>query len=258
MLILATLLLIIAITMMGAHFFTKKKIAALLEARRWNLKGLLEHATAQKPEVGKGCFKELVELRGVPECERTLRSPLGDALCLYYEMSISREYEEQYEEKDSEGKSRQRTRRGSEVMSTQVEHVNFELREGEEALEIRSDGASFDGLSQSIDTFEPGEAPDARFERFNLSLKSNHPMRHTLGFSYREHILPPDLPLTLIGEVKERGGRLSLGKGGLTFLISTRSKEELLGSSKSNAQLAVVGGGVSALLGIVALIASFY
>ena len=48
------------------------------------------------------------EMKGVVECEQPLQSELEEMDCVYYRMSVRREYEETYYDTDSDGRRRRR------------------------------------------------------------------------------------------------------------------------------------------------------
>lgn len=250
------LLILIAIVLIVMHVSTRKRIAYLLSARDSTPGELASTAAKLTEEIGEGGFTEFVTLAGQAEATQPLTSPLGQRPSLYYRMKVERRYEEDYTTTDSQGKTQRRTRTGSETMSTQEESCDFFLRGADGAMRVQLDGAQFEGLVQTVDRFEPSaggmSGGSLSFGRFSMSLGNMSQNRRTLGYQYTEHILPVNQELTVIGQVDEkRGGGLSIGRGGLAFIVSTQSKQSLLGGSKKSAQMTSIASGVCLVAGIV-------
>ena len=74
--------------------------------------------------------------------------------------------------------------------------------------------------------------------------------RRTLGYKYQEHILPIDRHLTVVGQASNQQGTLMIGRGGAAFIVSLRSRAEMLGSAKKRADLTAALSGVCALVGV--------
>lgn len=251
-------LLVVAAVLVFVHVRARKRIGALLSARRATAGELAQIARTVAGEVGGGGFSEMAELVGQVRCDRPLVSPLGERPCLYYTMSVRRQYEEDYEERDSNGNVRRRTRRGSETMSSQSEHAPFELVDETGSVEVRLDGADYDQLVETVDRFEPaagGMHGGLVLGRFSMSVPALGHGRRTLGYQYEEKVLPLEGPLTIVGQVTDQHGGLAVARGGLAFIVSRRSKGEMLGKAKSTATWTSVASGVVALVGAGLLIA---
>lgn len=205
-------------------------------------------------EVGQGAFRERVEIVGQVECEAPLTSPLGERPCLHYAMTVRREYEETYYDRDSQGREQRRTRRSSEVVSQQTESALFRVRDETGAMAVQPDGARFDGLTKTVDRFDSGDSSELSLGRFVMSLATGLTGgRRTLGYKYEERIFPLDRPVTVIGEVSDQMGEVALAKGAGKLIVSTRTREELVGSAKKAARLFLIFG-LIALGGGVALV----
>jgi hypothetical protein len=231
--------------------FARRKIATLLMASRKTARELTESARVVGQEIGGGGFEELVELAGTVQCARPLQSPLGGRPCVHYEMKVLREYEEDFEERDSQGRVQRRTRRGSETLAQNSESVEFTVDDGTGAIAVVPKGASFDQLTKSVERFDPGPAgATLSFGMFQLAIDAGHPTRRTLGHRYEEYVLPAGERITVIGRVDDEGGRLALRDGGPHFILSTRTRAELLGSAKTTAAVLGVLGTIAVLAGI--------
>jgi len=244
----------------GVHF-SRKRLATLIIAKAKTAAELTETATSVGREIGAGGFRELVELVGAIECPEPLVSPLGQARCVSYSMRVVREYEEDVEERDAQGKVTRRTQRGSETLQSDDRQCPFALRDATGVLPVSPVGADFDGMVESVSKFERGEAGTTlRLGSFSLSIPGGlGGRRRTLGYRYTEQIFPVDRPVTLIGEATDAGGALTIRKGAdHGLIVSTRTRQALRGSAETRAKvmgvggtLAAVGAVVCAILGVV-------
>ena len=212
-------------------------------------------------EIGQGAFRERAEIVGQIECDAPLTSPLGEKPCLHYDMTVRREYEETYYDRDSQGREQRRTRRSSDVVSQEQASAVFRVRDATGALLVQPDGARFDGLVKSVDRFDHGDANELSVGRFVMSLASQLAGgRRTLGYKYEEKI-PLDRNVTVIGQVSDEMGEVALRKGEGKLLVSTRTREELVRSAQKTAKIFLVlgliglGGGLALVIaGIVDLL----
>ena len=145
---------------------------------------------------------------------------------------------------------------GTEVMSSESNGVDFDLVDGSGAVRVSLRGADFDGLQKTVDRFEPGGDGGMRlqFGGFSMAIGTLGSGRRTLGYEYDESVLPAQGRLTVVGEVTDAQGGLSVGKGGEIFLVSTRSKAEMLGSARKTAKLTAAFSGICAAAGVVLLV----
>ncbi|MEZ4473096.1 MAG: GIDE domain-containing protein [bacterium] len=249
--------LIIGVVLVVVHVLARRKEGRLVAARPFTSGELATVASTVAGEIGDGGFKQLAELVGEADCARPLQSPLGQVPCLYYSMRISRRYEEEYWERDQNGNQVRRTRSGTEIMSSESQGVDFDLVDHAGALRVRLQGADFDGLRKTVDRFEPGGDGGGmrlQFGGFSMAIGTLGSGRRTLGYEYDESVLPVQGRLTVVGEVTDAHGGLSVGKGGEIFLVSTRSKAEMLGSARKTAKLTAAFSGICAAAGVVLLV----
>lgn len=207
-------------------------------------------------DLGAGSFRDTVEVRGKPQIDTPLRAELSGSPCLYYSVSITREYEETYTERDSEGKSQTKTRRGSDTISSNTRSVPFLVNDGTGTIEIRPEGADVE-LVKTVDTFEQGD-PGNKISFKNFSFQVGLPVggRRTLGYRYQEHILPVDQDVFVFGEVSDSNNVLRIGrpeKKGL-FIISHRLKDDIVRSAEGAAKGMKIGAIVSAVLAVAGIV----
>jgi len=217
----------------------------------------LEETRAQMP----GSFVQRVELKGVGECEEPLAAEFTGSPCLAYSISLVRDYEENYWEKDTEGNRVERSRRGSETLASNERRVPFYLRDSTGRIKIIPDGADL-VMEKSLSKYELS-FPGQRFSMGSFALDLAQAAlggRRTLGYRYEENIVPVNRDLYILGEAFESGGSLVLRRSstkGEKYIISTKSEEEL-SASASKAVLGLMIGAIAALvLGLVLLVVGF-
>lgn len=253
------ILLVLGIILIVVYVRSKRRAGYLIAARASKIGELASAASTVASEIEGGDYRQFAELTGDVICPTPLTSPLAELPCLYYSMSISRRYEEDYYTQDSKGNRVRRTRTGSEIMSSESQQVDFTLNDGSGQLGVTVQSVDYDGLQETVDRFVPGEQRGGRLQmgRFSLSIRGVGMNRRTLGYQYDETILPLDRRLTVVGEVSDARGALHCGTGGPVFIVSTRTKKEMIGSAEKTAKFTSIASGICLLAGIGLLIAHF-
>lgn len=217
-------------------------------------------------EIGPGSFRLDAEVKGTIEPAQELRSELRGEPCVYYRTQVEREYEEQDWETDAEGHRRRVTRRGREIMSDTERREKFYVRDATGRILVDPEGAALEPL-KIVDEFQPGESGlSLRFGRFSLSLPGPMGPRRTLGYHYREWIMPLQRQVYVLGQAADSSGELCIerpAESGKPFLISLRSEDQILESARRAARwmgvaagLLLAGGAVLLVLGLVGNILS--
>ncbi len=209
-----------------------------------------------KDTVGIGSYSgNIVELVGVGISEHPLTAAHSQRPALAYESSVEREYEVTEQERDNEGNYRSVVKRRSETVSEQSEYVIFTLNDGSGSLiKIDMQGAKKDFM-QSVDRFE-SEAPRG----LNISF-GNMSGSRTIGYRYKEKIIPNNAKLYILGEVNDRSGELMVSKPkekDKPFLVSTKSEDELISAAEGAAKWQKIASIVSVVAGVGCIIASFF
>ncbi|MCA9522271.1 MAG: E3 ubiquitin ligase family protein [Myxococcales bacterium] len=216
-------------------------------------------------EIGAGSFNEVLEVKGVLKCAEPLKSALKGEPCVHYEMEVVREYEERVERVDQQtGRHVMETVRRSETLSSNSQSVEFTVDDGSGEIVIRPDGAEIDSV-QILDQFQPGDAHRGssamiRFGDFSLSVGPVGSNRHTLGYRYRERILPLGRRVYVLGEARDDDGMLAIRRPTSSekrFIISLKSEEELIRSNEESMNLLKYGGYGGLGAGLLLLILSF-
>jgi len=204
-------------------------------------------------EIGGGAFRQQAEVKGIAECATPLKSEQAGIDCVWYRTTITREYEESYTERDSNGKSTTRTRRGSEQVSNNERHTVFELRDESGTIAIDPAEAKLDG-EKLLSRFEQGQGGAAlSFGGITLNFGMIGG-RRTLGYKIEEWGIPVGKRLYILGEASDSRGKVHIAKPeakGGRYLISVKSEEQLLKSAKTGSRVLMIGSALLLLAGIV-------
>jgi E3 ubiquitin ligase len=209
-------------------------------------------------EVGAGALRDICAIEGKAESARPLSAEISGKPCVYCSVRVEREYEETRQ--DANGQTS--TSRGSETVASNVQQVDFELRDATGAVLVQPADASVEAR-KVVERFDPAGSGFGALVIGNLRFEIAPPpgTRRTLGYKIVEHVLAVGDRLYVLGEARDRDGRVVIAKptkAGAKFIISGRSKEELVRSAASQARwmrgigLAVIVGGV--VLAVVGLI----
>ena len=206
-------------------------------------------------EVGAGMFNQQAGLQGRIECEQPLKSELSDTSCVAYRFRVERRWEEDYEERDSEGNVRRETRNGSDTVASNDRQVAFWLNDGSDRIEVTPEGAKID-MDKVVDRFEPGNPGGLlHFGGFQLTLGGmGMGSRRTMGYHYQEEVLPVDRSVYVLGAASDSSGSLGITKNRESkapFLISLKSRDQVVSSAKRTAAYTLYTAYVCAPLGLV-------
>ncbi len=261
------MLLIIGILLIaaggGLYYLRQQQLNKALDIKYYETstaKQVIDLYNDVKDTVEVGNYSgTIVELSGMGIANNPLTAPHSQRPVIYYEATVEREYEVTEQERDNEGNYRTVNRRSSETVSKQSEYAVFTFNDGSGAtLNVDMQGANKE-LVQSVDRFE-AEAPAG----FNLNLSfggANVGNSRTIGYRYKERIIPNNTKLYILGEVTDRSGELLITKPkekGKPFIVSTKSEDELVRGAESSAKWQFIGAIASAVIGVILIIASFF
>ncbi len=262
-------ILIVAGSMLFVMYFrSKTRLQEMSAAENYTAASLQDIWKGVAEEIGTGSFEQAAEVNGVIECDQPLTSEIGKQACVHYRMSVEREYEEDYEEEYTERdsatgedvkKTRRGTRKGSDSVSSNTRSTRFMVRDNTGTILVDPDGANID-VEQVVDRFEPHTSSGGTisFKGFSFSVgaAADSARRRTLGYRFREWILPPGKNVYILGAASDRTGELLLQKPREKgkFLISLKSEEELMASAKSGMTWGLYGSIVCFILGVLFVI----
>ncbi|MGB3310265.1 MAG: E3 ubiquitin ligase family protein [Nodosilinea sp.] len=201
-------------------------------------------ATAVSKEIGGGDWRDYVWLWGTPKTSTPLTSELKQVACVSYTSTVVREYEETVREKDSDGKVTTRTQRGSETVSEHQQRIPFDLVDAAGQVRVDPEAANIESV-EVLNEFRPGAPAGGMlsYGPFSLVLGGNDSGggRRTLGYRYKESVLPLDRPVLVVGTASDRTGTVAIEKPAQAdqpYIITLKSHEALTKSVNQSAQIA--------------------
>lgn len=236
------------------------RLLAILDTETSTVKEITElGAYVRQGLDGHTGFSRAVELKGIVRCDNPITSEVAKQPCVYYSMTVTREYEETYTETDSQNNQHQRTKHGSDTVASNSRRVPFWVEDETGRLPVDPQGAEIDSV-QVEDRYEPAGQLQLGLTLggINLSFGSAGVGRNTLGYRYRESLLPPDRQVFVLGEASDSSGTLTVQKPqkkGGKFIISLKSEEQLVAGSKQTITWLLYGGVACGALGVVTIVA---
>jgi len=214
---------------------------------------LADLATAVGKEIGAGSFAQMTEVKGKARAVEALKADFSGTDCVWYECTVTREWEEDYWETDKDGNRQRRTRRGTETLSSIKREPPFKVEDPSGSVLVDPRGASIEA-EKTWSSFEQGQGGASLqvgaylFNGFVGAAGG----RRTLGYRFEERSIPEGRELYILGEARDQGGTLSIRKPAKgRFIVSTRSEEDILKGARSGVLWTRI---IAAVLGVSALV----
>jgi hypothetical protein len=264
MIIFGIVLFGLAVVLFIASISQKNRLYQMQATETSTAAALKDIAGSVASEIGAGSFSQITEVKGKGVCENPITSELAQKSCVYYSMRITREWEEEYWDKDSEGRRVRRTRRGSDTISSNTRSVPFYVDDGTGKILVNPSGCS--AVAEKVmNKFEPGEKSSGAkitIGKFSISLGNIVSVggRRTLGYRYEEEIIPLNCNLYVLGEATDKEGELKISKPDdkkQKFIVSIKSEEELVKGAKSASTGLFIASVVCAIAGAVLIVLHF-
>lgn len=256
--ILGVVVLLIGVGLFFAQRNQNQRAYCVRIARTASVADLQRMAKEIAQEIGGGSWREYVKVSGEVVCNRPLTAPLSQQPCVHYKMQVEREYEETVTKKE-DGKTVRETQKGSETMSNNTQSTPFRLKDETGELDVELHGAEIE-TEKVLDEFRPEQGGQISFGGFSMSVGRPQSGRQTLGYHYRESILPLHRRATIVATVADLGDRLCLQKpaeGDKKFLVAMRTAEEVTRKAQQQAKTlryvfigCLVLGGILILIGL--------
>jgi E3 Ubiquitin ligase len=239
----------------------QNKLRGMRLARGTTVAELADLVKQVSEEMGGGSLRQYVKLRGQIRCDQPLMSELKQLPCVHYSMRVVREYEEQVTERDSEGKTRRETRRGSETITSNSQSVPFWLADRSGEIRVEPEGATIETV-QVLDEFrtasDTGNSTRLSFGGFSLDVGAlTGSGRRTLGYRYVESILPSDRQIFVVATASDAHQDLMLHQPtepGRAFIISLKPEEVLIRSTQQAITYSLAGMIASLGIGVILLV----
>lgn len=264
MIIIGIVLVVVGAFLVYSYFNQKKRMEAISGVETTTTSALHEIWKGVSGEIGTGSFEEPTEVKGMLECDNPIESEIDKQPCVYYSMSVTRKWEEDYYEKNQQtGRNERKTRQGSDIVSSNTRSVPFRIRDETGTVQVDPNDAKIDG-EQIVDRFEPETAVSGgkiSFGKFSFSLGGMRAAggRRTLGYHFSETILPLNRRVYVLGAASDFSGQLKIQKPREKgqFIISMKSEEELLKSSQSGMTWSLIGAIACFVIGVIFVILHF-
>jgi hypothetical protein len=261
-----TLFIIAAISLAGgiASFFVSRSMGAkaldIGVTETSTAAALAELAASVAKEIGAGSFSQRCEVKGTAVALEPLSADFSGTSAVWYECTVTREWEEDYIETDKDGNSQSRTRRGSETVSSVKREPPFAVEDATGRTRVNPVGASIEP-EKTWSSFEQGSGGGGGFRVGSFvfdALAFSTGGRRTLGYRFEERCIPAGRVVYVLGEASDEGGALSVRKPAKgRFLVSTRSEEAILAGAKKGASGFRIAAAVLAVVAVATLIAGF-
>lgn len=229
-------LLIVAIVCFFVARGQSSKLRAMNAADTFTAQMLRDLHGRVVASVGADALAQPCEVAGAIESDAPLSAPVSGMACVAYVHTVTREYEEDVTNTDSNGKTTRETVRRSETVETNERRAPFFVRDATGRSLVNPDEAD-------LDMVEAGN-------RFDAAQPKPGERTRTLGFRHAVQALPVGAQVYVLGCAVDSGGQPAIARGPRDrkqkFIISRRSERELAGSAASWSRwlyFATVGSG---------------
>lgn len=208
-------------------------------------------------EVGAGSFAQRCEVVGKASAGPAglLKGPESGLDAVWARSKVTHKYWVM-EQSTVDGRTTRSRQEREETVSEQETEAAFAVDDGSGSVVVEPRGATIDSPEQVVDRFEPStgdQGDDGLLARFLRSGGDSG----TLGFTHEEWIIRPGTRLYVQGEVADRTGTLLFAEpqDGGSFLVSTRSEQQIVSGALKTAKIATAVGAVAGLLGVALVLA---
>lgn len=247
-------------------FYIRNKITNnVTEIKYMNTKKIseLQEMFSQMQENGLDTdYREYVELKGTVAPTNVVETPFSNKKVAYCESKLLQVSEVKETRRNSNGEIVDDTRREENTISDEKsaqEITMIDSSSNEEiVLEINASGCKLD-IPKTFDRFEPKNNL-MNYRYFNSFSWRNYGSE-TIGFRMKENTINCNQSLYVIGEAFKVDDKIHIGKpqdSKKPFIVTTKSEEDLINKSKNNAMIALIGGIIAVVAGIVMLITNIF
>lgn len=254
-------LILIAGGLVTIFYFRTKNERNINEMKYMQTKSIaeLKEMFSKMDSDGLGSnYREFVELKGTVVSDNLIDTPFSNRKVAYCQSKLIQVTQTTEQYKDSNGNYRTQTTKhevpiSDEKSSQDVSIIDNSTKEPV-YVEINATGCNLD-IPKTFDRFEPKNnlGRYRYFESFSLSRFG----AETLGFKMTEKTIEANQYLYVIGEAFRVGNVIHIGKpmdNGKPFIVTTKSEEDLINSSKQKSLFMLIGGMVAIILGILLII----
>jgi len=237
-------LLLVGLAVLGFGFFQHTKGKRILSAPFKKTGELKSNPTTSDP---KGAIS--TEGKVVPPAQELL-SPCTKQPCLAYEVKIERLWEKVETTEDGT-----KTVKGSDTLDTLKGGAVFGLDDGSGVFSVDvSKGADFDNYKDGFkkELNGRGWASQVQFGELSYDLPVlSDSEKYTIGFKATERYVPVEGSLFVLGKLE---GASIVKPGWRSLMTSSKGRDGLMGSITKKKKFSFIGGGVTAVLSIPAML----
>lgn len=206
-------------------------------------------------------YREFVELKGTVVSDNLVETPFSNKKVSYYESNLYQVTQTKDQYRDSNGNLRTRITKHENNISNEKSSQDISMLDSSSSdsvvIDINGAGCKLD-IPKTFDRFEAkGNLGNYRY--FN-SFSFGRFGAETLGFKMTEETISANQNLYVIGEAYRAGDKIHIGKpqdDKKPFIVTTKTEEDLINTSKQHALFLLIGGIVSIAIGVVMLFSYF-
>lgn len=211
----------------------------------------------KQADVESGEWRHYVKVRGMIRCHQPLRCQLKEQKCVYYTMTVRREYEESITTTRSNGEKNEKLKRQSEIVATRQQATPFSLQDNTGEITVNPDHADIDTI-KILEEFRPEQVGGVlSFGQFRLTVPEIPDNQRTIGYRYTESILPLYRQVLVVGEACQTENGWQLQKpteADKQYWITLKTEPELTGVAGQNAKIVFYTAIACAIAGIVSIV----
>lgn len=251
--------LVIGLALLYWRYLEQAKVAQIKGVRT---------STAQELKDGAVSTGKPVEVKGTIQCDSPLVAPLSGKQCVWYTCESRERIEVTTFETNQQTKQQERkTKTEHRVVRSDKSMVPFWIQDSTGRVMVRPEEADIDGITV-VDRFDaaPASSIGQVLSTGSLAmgyvsslplLDANH---RILGVEHKETIFPVNQSGYVLGELHSGGDVPNIAKrvkSDVTFVISTKSEEELVADAESRVFWLLIAGGIVSLSGIALIVKHF-
>jgi hypothetical protein len=223
-----------------------------------DLKSVLDTCLVISKDLGIGHFSQIVKTSATAVVDRPIKGEFSKMDCVYCETEVIHMYDELQETKDENGRIQRKWVSKTESLGKNKFGEEFWLNDTTARVTINITGANL-GLKNDIYREVKTQRP-AQFS-FTTYNPVQNDKRKSTGYIEVERHLKPGTKLFVVGELHDRDGQPKITKPQdqkESFVVSTKSEEDVIKGLESKAKMLYYGGIVLAVLGVLAIVSSFF
>lgn len=251
--------ILIAISI-GLFFYKKKLDEKLMNLKYFDLtdiKSVLDTCLGISKDLGTGHFSQMVKVKAKATSETPLNGVFSKTPCVYYEASVSHEFEKLVEAKDDNNKTSFKWVKTSENLGNTIEGGQFLVDDNSEKVLIDIEGADLT-IKKVVNRYVPSTSMVSfDFATYNPVMSRE---RKSQGYTENERNISIGTELFIVGEFHDRNGTPSITKPQNKenpFVVSIHSEEKVLSNLESKSKNTLYASIACMIIGALLVIVGF-